>query len=155
MAETKTAPARKTENTPARQGHMTEMVGENGTTSIADTVVAKIAGIAAREISGVHELVTQGLASSVSGLAQRITGADSRDRGVAVEVGQREAAVDLAIVVEYGASISQVTDALRENIISRVGTMTGLTVKEVNVFVTDLYFPEDQQQQEPPARRVE
>jgi len=135
------------------------LVSEQGRTSIADSVVAKIAGLAAREIDGVYQLVESGAGAAISGLAQRVTGTAAVDRGVAVEVGQREAAVDLKMITIYGASIPDVAQAVRQNIITRVREMTGLLVKEVNIDVTDLYFPGEErtppQKAETPARRVE
>jgi len=130
-------------DTTAMRPRATELVTEQGKTTIADVVVSKIAGIAAREVSGVHELVTQGVGGAVSGLAQRVTGADTRSQGVNVEVREREAAIDLRLTVDYGVSIPQVAEAVRRNIISRLEAMTGLIVKEVNIDVTDLYFPEE------------
>lgn len=130
-----------------------ESVSTQGKTTIADSVVAKIVGIAAREVEGVHDLVTSGAGAAIGGLATRMTGGDQRAQGVNVEVGEHEAAVDLNIVADYGVSIPQVAEAVRRNIISRVAAMTGLLVKEVNIAVTDLYFPQDQalqQQQQPP-----
>lgn len=132
----------------------TELVTEQGKTTIADVVVAKIAGIAAREMAGVHELVTQGVGGAVSGLAQRVTGADTHSQGVNVEVGEREAAVDLRLTVDYGVNIPQVAEAVRRNIISRLEAMTGLIVKEVNIDVTDLYFLEEEAQPQQTEPRV-
>lgn len=114
-----------------------------GATIIATNVVAKIAGIAAREVAGVHALVGSGAGDALSGLAQRVTGENASERGVSVEVGQREAAVDLKIITVYGASIPDVAQAVRKNIIDRMQEMTGLIVTEVNIDVVDLYFPED------------
>lgn len=133
------------------------LVTEQGRTTIADGVVAKIAGIAAREIDGVHQLVPRGAGAALTSLAQRVTGSEARDRGVSVEVGQREAAIDLSLIVTYGVSIPDVTQAVRQNIINRVRETTGLIVKEVNIDVVDLYFPEDDQPstETPGARRVE
>jgi uncharacterized alkaline shock family protein YloU len=115
-----------------------------GKTVIADGVVAKIASIAAREIEGVHDIVPIGAGATIAGFASRLTHADQRKIGVNVEVGQREAAVDLNVTAEYNVSIPQVAQAVRTNIMDRVLSMTGLTVKEVNIFVADLYFPEEQ-----------
>lgn len=129
-----------------------------GRTTIADLVVAKIAGRATREVSGVHEIVTQGVGSAISGLAQRVTGGERSAQGVNVDVGEHEAAVDLRIVVDYGASIPQVADAIRRNVSSRVRAMTGLTVKEVNIDVVDLFTAEETVASQPavaPQRRVE
>jgi uncharacterized alkaline shock family protein YloU len=61
-----------------------------------------------------------------------------------VEVGQREAAVDLNMTVDYGVNIPQLAEAVRQNITDRIRTMTGLIVKEVNINAGDLYFPEEQ-----------
>jgi uncharacterized alkaline shock family protein YloU len=62
---------------------------------------------------------------------------------VSVEVGQREAAVDLNMTVDYGINIPQVADAVRQNIVERVHGMTGLVVKEVNINAADLYFAQE------------
>jgi uncharacterized alkaline shock family protein YloU len=121
-----------------------------GKTTIADGVVAKIVGIAAREIDGVKEVVNVGAGASIAGLATRVTGGGTRAQGVSVEVGEREAAASINIVVVYGVSIPQVADAVRRNIIDRVEAMTGLTVIAVDIAVTDLYFPEEETEQQHP-----
>jgi uncharacterized alkaline shock family protein YloU len=131
----------------------TELVTPEGKTTIADVVVSKIAGIAAREVPGVHDLVGQGMGAAVSGLAQRVTRTDARSTGVNVEVGEREAAVDLRLTVEYGVSIPELAVAVRSNVMDRLQSMTGLRVKEVNIDVVDLYFPEEDAQ--PTERRVQ
>ena len=130
------------------------LVTDQGKTTIANGVVSKIAGIAANEIDGVYQLVATGAGQALSGLAQRVTGAEARDRGVTVEVGQREAAVDVRLIMVYGARIPEVSQAVRQNIIARTRAMTGLMVKEVNIDVVDLYFPGDEREQPvapPPA----
>ena len=125
---------------------------ELGSTTIADAVVTKIASIAAREVRGVHDL-GGGAARTIGGVTRSVgiggIGVDERMQGVAVEVGEREAAVDLTVVVEYGESIPQIAKTMRENITRRVEGMTGLTVTEVNVAVNDLYFPGDETAAEP------
>lgn len=131
----------------------THLVSETGTTTIASAVVAKIAGIAAREVEGVHKIVPGNITGTVSGFAQRMVGGDMRGRGVGVEVGQREAAVDLNVVVDYGVTIGRVADQVRQNVIDQVEMMTGLVVKEVNINVLDLYFAEDDAAAEEAARR--
>ena len=121
-----------------------DLATEYGRTTIANVVVAKIAGLAAREVVGVHELLPQGAGGAIAGLAQRVTGGgDQRTQGVAVEVGEREAAVDLRLTVDYEVSIAQVAEAVRQNVIARVQGMTGLVVREVNIAVDDLFFPDD------------
>jgi uncharacterized alkaline shock family protein YloU len=126
------------------------LVTDQGRTAIANGVVSKIVGIAAGEIDGVYQLVAGGPGAALTVLAQRVSGAEARDRGVTVEVGQREAAVDVRLITIYGASIPQVTQAVRQNIITRVRDMTGLVVKEVNIDVVDLYFP-GEEREPPPA----
>jgi uncharacterized alkaline shock family protein YloU len=111
-------------------------------------VVTKVASIAAREVPGVYEL-GGGVARAVGSLSQRVGVGDQRSQGVSVEVGQREAAVDLTLVIEYGESILQVSEAVRSNVIKRVEGITGLSVTEVNIAVNDLYFPGDEVPTEP------
>jgi len=125
-------------------------MASKGKTTIANGVVAKIVGIAAREIDGVHDVIGTGAGASIAGLAARVTHGDTRTQGVSVEVGEREAAASVNIVVIYGVSIPQVADAVRRNIIDRVEAMTGLTVIAVDIAVSDLYFPEDEKVQEQP-----
>jgi len=127
-----------------RGGSALEQSGRRGATSIADTVVTKVAGIAAREVGGVQDL-GGGAARAVGSVTQRVGIGDERSQGVSVEVGEREAAVDLTIVIEYGESIPQVAEAVRSNVIKRVEGITGLSVTEVNVAVNDLHFPGDEQ----------
>lgn len=114
-----------------------------GRTVIEDVVVTKIAGLAAREVSGVHSLGGGG-ARFVGAVRERIPGAGVNvAQGVAVEVGQFQAAVDVAIVAEFGVAIHELADAIRENIIVSVERMTGLEVTEVNVTVHDVHLPQD------------
>jgi uncharacterized alkaline shock family protein YloU len=125
-----------------------------GTTKIADIVVARIAGLAAREVAGVHDLTPAGLTQAFGSIAGRVTGQDQLERGVAVQVGEVECIVELNIVVEYEASIPQVAEAIRRNVGNRLQAMTGLQAKEININVADLYFPgQEQQQQQQPAVR--
>jgi uncharacterized alkaline shock family protein YloU len=119
---------------------------ERGRTSIADSVVSKVAGIAAREIPGVHNL-GGGAARALSGVTSAVGLGEARSQGVSVEVGDEEAAVDLTVVVDYGESIPQVTQAIRDNVAKRIEGIVGLRVVEVNVTVNDLYFPGDDDQQ--------
>jgi len=119
---------------------------DKGQTTITDSVVTKVAGLAAQEVPGVYEL-GGGAARAIGNVTQRVGLGDSRTQGVSVEVGQREAAVDLTVVVEYGESIPQVAEAVRNQVIKRVEGITGLSVTEVNITVNDLYFPGDD---EPP-----
>ena len=131
------------------------LVSKQGTTTIADTVVQKIAGLAAREVNGVYDLGGGGAARALSALRDRIPGASaSVGQGVSVEVGEKQAAVDLQLLVEYGVAIADLARAVRRNVITAVERMTGLEVAEVNISVDDIYIPsdDDDQQQQAPSR---
>lgn len=123
---------------------------ERGATSIADGVVSKIAGIAAQEVDGVR--MGGGASQAASGLIGSITGGGGggggQTRGVAVEVGEEEAAVDLTMTTEYGKSIPQLSEAVRRNVINRIENLVGLRVNEVNISVSNIFFPQDEQQQQ-------
>lgn len=131
-------------------GH--SLVTDQGKTSIADSVVVKIAGVAAREVSGVHDM-GRGAARAFGTIKGRLPGGGSgpnMTQGVSVEVGERQAAIDIDVVVEYGVSIPDVSQAVRDNVIQRVETMTGLEVTEVNISVDDVYLGDDDSEPEPP-----
>jgi uncharacterized alkaline shock family protein YloU len=134
----------------------TELVTAQGKTSIADGVVRKIAGIAAREVSGVHNLGTGGT-RAFGALRERIPGSGGPNisQGVSVEVGERQAAIDLDIVVEYGVAIVDLAQAIRRNVITAVERMTGLEVAEVNISVDDIFIPGDDNQEEQAPSRVQ
>jgi uncharacterized alkaline shock family protein YloU len=126
-----------------------------GNTTIADSVVQKIAGVSAREVSGVYAL-GGGTARTIGAIRERIPGSSqSAGQGVAVEVGERQAAIDLDIVTEYGVPIVDLSRAVRRNVIESVEGMTGLEVTEVNVSVNDIHLPTDDDHQEERERRVE
>lgn len=123
-----------------------------GKTSIADGVVEKIAGMAAREVPGVFAL-GGGLSRTLGAVRDRVPGGRLNvTRGVKVEVGERQTALDLDIVVEYGVPIPDVAHDVRENVIAAVERMTGLEVVEVNLAVNDVHLPEDEE--EPVESRV-
>ncbi len=116
----------------------------NGLIRIADDVVAVIAGIAATETAGISSMsggITEGFAKRVSG--------KNVQKGVDVEVGQHEAAVDLRVIVNYGAKIHEVCRRLQGNVKESVETMTGLNVVEVNVKVEGVAFTEEEVEVEP------
>jgi uncharacterized alkaline shock family protein YloU len=114
-----------------------------GATTIADTVVSKIAGIAAKDVSGVYAL--GGNASRALGaVRERIPGARvNHSQGVSVEVGETQAAVDIDMIAEYGVAIADLAAGVRRNVITSIERMTGLQVTEVNISVADVHLPED------------
>ena len=133
---------------------------DRGSTTIETPVVSMVAGIAAQEVEGVQ----MGGAGSraVGGFLDSVTGGGSgQTRGVTVEVGDEEAAVDLDMSVEYGKSVPQLSEAVRRNVINRVENLVGLRVTEVNITVNDVLFPEErpqlerQQEVEQEARKQE
>jgi len=142
-----------TQTTPGQNRTRGELGSEHGKTTIADTVVQKIAGVAAREVPGVYEL-GGGTARAVGAIRERIpgSGGPSTTQGVQVEVGEKEAAVDLQIVVDYGVSIADLAQGLRRNVINRIEQMTALSVVEVNVNIDDVHLADDDQQQQETTR---
>ena len=117
---------------------------DKGITTISDDVVAKIAGHACREHPGVSNLGTQ-----FRRLLGRVKpGQGSPARGVNVEVGKKEAAIDLVVVVQHGFAIPSLAQEIRENVIAQVESATGLMVVEVNLEIDDIVF------EEPIERRV-
>lgn len=135
QGEPRTSVSRSAKST----GSGSSLITQTGKTSIADGVVAKIAGIAAREVSGVHDL-GGGTARAVGAVRERM-GGQTHAQGVSVEVGERQAAVDVDVVLDYGVAIADVADGIRKNVISSIERMTGLEVTEVNVAVNDIYIP--------------
>jgi uncharacterized alkaline shock family protein YloU len=121
------------------------LADERGATRIADAVVTKVAGIAAHEVPGVYAL-GGGAARAIGTVTQAVGMSARTARGVSVEVGERQAAVDLTIVVDYGESIPSVAQEVRENVIRRIEGITGLSVTEVNVTVDDLYVPGEEEE---------
>ncbi len=121
---------------------------EKGSTSISDSVVSKIAGIASQEVDGVR--MGSGGSQAVSGILGSITGGSggSQTQGVSVEVGQEEAAIDLTLTAEYGKSIPQLAEAVRRNVANRVESLVGLRVNEVNITVSNIFFPQQEAEQE-------
>ena len=111
---------------------------KQGITTVSDDVVAKLAGHACREVEGVAKM-----GNSFRRLIGRARLNESLAQGVNVEVGKKECAIDLVIVVRYGVSIPELANDVRQNVISRIETATGLLVKEVNLEVDDIEFAEE------------
>lgn len=123
---------------------------DRGNTSIQDGVVAKVSGIAAQEVDGIR--MGGGGSQAASSLIGSLTGGGGggggQTRGVTVEVGEEEAAVDLIMTTEYGKSIPQLSEAVRRNVVNRVENLIGLSVTEVNITVSNIFFPQEEQQQQ-------
>ena len=126
---------------PVQRRAAAELTSEHGRTSIADVVVAKIVAMATREVDGVYAMGT-GSARMLGAVRQRVPGARASEaQGVAVEVGERQAAADLDLVVEYGISIPDLAAAVRGNVIGAVERICGLEVTEVNIGIDDIHLP--------------
>lgn len=111
-----------------------------GKTVIADGVVAKVAGIAAREVAGVFAL---GGGARAFGAIRDVINATDLAQGVKVEVGETQAAADITIVVEYPAPIQEGAHNVRAAVAGAITRLVGLEVVEVNVEVNDVHVPGD------------
>ena len=131
----------------------TPLVSERGRTIISDSVVSQIAGMAAQEVDGVH--MGGGASRTAAGLLGGSGGSQDRTRGVSVEVGKYEVAIDLTMSVDYGRDILQTVGRVRDRITARVEPLTGLAITELNVTVSDVIFSEDGNgtSQDPPRSR--
>ena len=146
-------------STPTKTSSSTELVSSQGKTTIADTVVSKIAGMAAREVNGVYRL-GGGAARAFGAIRERIPGSGGTNvsQGVSVEVGETQAAIDIDVVVEYGVAIADLAAGIRRNVIQSLQQMTGLEVVEVNISVDDIHLPSDEsssEDEQPAPSRVQ
>jgi len=108
---------------------------QGGVIKIADEVVRIIAGLAASDVSGVAGM-SGGI---VGGIAEKL-GRRNLSKGVKVEVGEKEAAIDIYIIVEFGKKISEVASEVQLKVKEAVQNMTGLKVKEVNINIQGVAF---------------
>lgn len=124
---------------------------EMGSIQIAPEVIEIIAGLATIEVEGVTGM-SGGFASGVA----ELLGRKNLSKGVKVEVGQREAAVDVSIVIEYGRRIPAVAAEIQANVKQAIESMTGLNVVEVNVHIHDVMFKglekTEEEEAAPPSR---
>ncbi len=123
-----------------RQRGESPLQSERGATTISDTVVSQLAGMAAQEVDGVH--MGGGTSRTASGVLGSLTGSESKTSGVSVEVGRTETAIDLKMGIEYDKNILQTVEEVRRRITDRVEGLTGLRIKELNATITDITFPE-------------
>ena len=117
--------------------------GALGAVRIADEVVSIIAGLAATEVDGI-----EGMSGGLVGGIAEMLGKKNFAKGVKVEVGEKEAAIDLYIIVKYGVRIPDVALSVQENVKQAIETMTGLAVVEVNIHVQGVGFPEEEKEEE-------
>ena len=152
MSENKT-PAQNSDNqVPASEEREVNnnLETQYGTTTIDDVVVSKIAGIAAREVSGVDSLGGGG-ARMIGNIRESFGASEDVRQGVDVEVAEGSARIEIAITAEYGVAIHELAEAIRLNIMNAVERMTGLSVERVNVVVHDVKLPKDESESEDQA----
>ena len=110
-----------------------------GTVKIANEVVAIIAGLAATEVEGVA-----GMSGGMTADFTEMLGMKNLSKGVKVEVGEKETAIDIFVIVEYGSKISEVANTVQNHVKETVETMTGLSVVEVNVNIQGVNIPKEE-----------
>ena len=130
-----------------QQSGRSSLRSDRGSTTIQSGVVSSIAAMAVGEVDGLDPShggtrLPGDTTPTVGEFVGRLTPGAGRTRGISVEVGEEQAALDLTVNVLYGRPIHQVTEALRQNVIRRVESLTGLEVTEVNITVNDVTFPE-------------
>ena len=123
-----------------QQRNESPLLSDRGATTISDTVVSTIAGMATREVEGVH--MGGGASRTAGGVLGSLTGSESKTSGISVEVGRTETAIDLKMGIEYNKNILETVEEVRRRITDRVQSMTGLRIKELNATITDITFPE-------------
>ncbi len=128
----------------------TVSTSSTGTNTIAEGVVEKVVGIAAREVPGVHDL-GKGATRAIGALRTAINQQD-RGQGVSVEVGEKQVAADIVIVAEYPVALQTLSDEVRRAVAEAITTVVGLQATEINVRVDDVFIPSDDTDEEPEAR---
>ena len=126
-----------------QQRNESPLLSDRGATTISDTVVSTIAGMAAQEVEGVH--MGGGASRTAGGVLGSLTGSESKTSGISVEVGRTETAIDLKMGIEYNKNVLQTVEEVRRRITDLVQSMTGLRIKELNATITDITFPEKEE----------
>jgi uncharacterized alkaline shock family protein YloU len=119
-----------------------ELAAERGTTTIADEVVEKVAGIAAREVPGVYDLggdVARVFASVRDRIGLGDGDGEQSNRGVSVRLEGRNATVRVTLVIEYGFVVYSVAEKVRSKVIGSVENLLGLEVTAVDIIVDDVH----------------
>ncbi|MTI79970.1 MAG: Asp23/Gls24 family envelope stress response protein [Firmicutes bacterium] len=126
-----------------------DMDNNMGSIRIADDVVGIIAGLAATEVPGVA-----GMSGGLGGGIAEMLGRKNLSKGVKVEVGEKEAAVDIYIIMDFGVRIPEVATNIQNNVKQAIEGMTGLSVVEVNIHVQGVVFPNEEKDDETATTRV-
>lgn len=128
-------------------GMIEEVRTEIGSVKIADEVVSIIAGLAATEVDGVA-----GMSGGIAGGISEILGKKNLSKGVKVEVGEKEAAIDLFLITDYGVCIPDVAWSVQENVKKAIESMTGLRVVKVDIHIQGIKFQEKEEKKEEESR---
>ena len=129
---------------------VSKVEAEGGRIIFADEVVATIAALAVADVDGVSALS----GGVVEGITEML-GKKNVTKGVKVEVGAEEAAVDVSVSIKYGYKIKEVCEKIQQAIKSAIETMTGLRVVEINVFVQSVVFEPVEKEDTRSAKRKE
>ena len=121
-----------------------------GKNTIADGVVEKVAGIAARQVPGVHDL--GGGAARAIGAIRNAINAQDRGQGISVEVGEKQVAADITVVAEYPVALQKLADSIRSAVSEAISSVVGMEVAEVNVTISDVFIPSDDKDDETESR---
>ncbi|ROQ64859.1 MULTISPECIES: Asp23/Gls24 family envelope stress response protein [unclassified Rathayibacter] len=121
-----------------------------GKNTIADGVVEKVAGIAARQVAGVHDL--GGGAARAIGAIRNAINAQDRGQGISVEVGEKQVAADITVVAEYPVALQKLADSIRSAVSEAISSVVGMEVTEVNVTIADVYIPSDDKDEDTESR---
>lgn len=119
------------------------VVDGNDTIKIANEAVATYAGIAVSEVQGVY-----GMSGGFAGITEVLIGKKNLSKGIKVDVGEKNAKIDVSIIVEYGARIPEVAFEIQTRVKKSVETMTGLKVLEVNVHVQGVHAISEDKEEE-------
>ncbi len=122
---------------------------DNSHIKIADEVVGIIAGLAATEVQGVA-----GMSGGIAGGIAEMLGRKNLSKGVKVQVGEKETAIDVYIIVDYGTKIPEVAWNVQESVKDAVETMTGLSVVEVNIHIQGVNIEKDIQEDDSKRKKV-
>ncbi len=125
----------KKASTEVSKTEVSKVEAEGGRIIFADEVVATIASLAVSDVEGVASL-TGGM---VEGITEML-GKKNLTKGVKVEVGTEEAAIDVSVSIRFGYKIKEVCEKIQAAVKSAIENMTGLRVVEINVFVQSVVF---------------
>ncbi|MEJ1329543.1 Asp23/Gls24 family envelope stress response protein [Latilactobacillus sakei] len=130
------------------QAHLDDVLA-NSKLTFEDAVIAKIVGKTAQNIDGLLSMN----GNFFSDIADRFRTDSDPTKGISVEVGEKQVAIDMTIILEYGRNARDVFERLTSAVTEAVESMTGLSVVEVNSHVSDVMTKKEWQQQGSNAKK--